>query len=95
LVTAETDPDGNCRTQEYDKHQRLVRVLDEENRTVSLGYDSQDRLRSLTAAGALWRWRYDRHHRVAVSDRPDNQLEHFTHDRHGNLTCWTDARGVE
>ncbi|WP_391528363.1 RHS repeat-associated core domain-containing protein [Photorhabdus akhurstii] len=73
----------------------LVRVLDEENRTVSLGYDSQDRLRSLTAAGALWRWRYDRHHRVAVSDRPDNQLEHFTHDRHGNLTCWTDARGVE
>ncbi|WP_246593415.1 RHS repeat-associated core domain-containing protein [Photorhabdus akhurstii] len=95
LVTAETDPDGNRRIQEYDKHQRLVRVLDEENRTVSLGYDSQDRLRSLTAAGALWRWRYDRHHRVAVSDRPDNQLEHFTHDRHGNLTCWTDARGVE
>ncbi|WP_350307982.1 hypothetical protein, partial [Photorhabdus viridis] len=40
------------------------------------------------------RWRYDRHHRVAVSDRPDNHLEHFDHDRHGNLTRWTDARGV-
>ncbi|SCZ74166.1 MULTISPECIES: RHS repeat-associated core domain-containing protein [Photorhabdus] len=95
LVTSETDTDGNCLTQEYDKHQRLVRVLDEENRTVNLGYDSQDRLRSLTAAGALWRWRYDRHHRVAVSDRPDNHPERFTHDRHGNLTCWTDARGVK
>ncbi|WP_445373793.1 RHS repeat-associated core domain-containing protein [Photorhabdus tasmaniensis] len=94
LVTAEEDTDGNRRTQEYDSHQRLVRLFDEEHRTVSLGYDSQDRLRSLTAAGALWRWRYDRHHRVAVSDRPDNHLEHFHHDRHGNLTCWTDARGV-
>ncbi len=94
LVTAEEDTDGNRRTQEYDTHQRLVRLFDEESRTVNLGYDSQDRLRSMTAAGALWRWRYDRHHRVAVSDRPDNNLEHFHHDRHGNLTCWTDARGV-
>ncbi|NHB97800.1 RHS repeat-associated core domain-containing protein, partial [Photorhabdus stackebrandtii] len=94
LVTAEEDTDGNRRTQEYDTHQRLVRLFDEENRTVSLGYDSQDRLRSLTAAGALWRWRYDRHHRVAVSDRPDNALEQADHDRHGNLTRWTDARGV-
>ncbi|WP_387696244.1 hypothetical protein, partial [Photorhabdus sp. RM157S] len=72
LVTVEEDTDGNRRTREYDTRQRLVRLFDEENRTVSLGYDSQDRLRSLTAAGALWRWRYDRHHRVAVSDRPDN-----------------------
>ncbi|WP_238591655.1 MULTISPECIES: PAAR domain-containing protein [Photorhabdus] len=94
LVTVEEDTDGNRRTREYDTRQRLVRLFDEENRTVSLGYDSQDRLRSLTAAGALWRWRYDRHHRVAVSDRPDNHPEHFDHDRHGNLTRWTDARGV-
>ncbi|MCT8346900.1 PAAR domain-containing protein, partial [Photorhabdus temperata] len=94
LVTAEESTGGNRRIQEYDDHQRLVRLFDEENRTVSLSYDSQDRLRGLTAAGALWRWRYNRHHRVAVSDRPDNNLEHFTHDRHGNLTHWTDARGV-
>ncbi|PHM70755.1 RHS repeat-associated core domain-containing protein [Xenorhabdus sp. KJ12.1] len=96
LVIAAEDDDGNKRTWEYDEHQRLTKLFDEENRSLRLGYDSHDRLQRLSSGGgALWLWEYDRHHRVSLSDRPNNSLERFRHDRHGNLTDWTDARGVK
>ncbi|MBE8596495.1 RHS repeat-associated core domain-containing protein [Xenorhabdus sp. BG5] len=95
LVIAIEDSDGNKRSWEYDRHQRLTKLFDEENRSLQLGYDSQDRLRRMTTGGgALWRWDYDRHHRVSLNDRPNNSIERFRHDRHGNLTEWTDAHGV-
>ncbi|MBD2795497.1 PAAR domain-containing protein [Xenorhabdus sp. 18] len=95
LVIAAEDSDGNKRHWEYDHHHRLTKLFNEENRSLQLGYDSQDRLRRMTTGGgALWRWNYDRHHRISLSDRPNNSIEHFRHDRHGNLTEWTDAHGV-
>ncbi|ANI28418.1 type IV secretion protein Rhs [Yersinia entomophaga] len=95
LVTTQIHSDGSQRRMEYDHHQRLFRIFDEEQRVMNLRYDSRDNLQTLsTPGGALWRWRYDRHQRLAVSDRPNNSQEHFTHDRHGNLTQYHDANGV-
>ncbi|WP_211287886.1 DUF3990 domain-containing protein, partial [Xenorhabdus hominickii] len=36
--------DGRRRTQEYDTHHRLTALFDEENRSLTLGYDHQDPL---------------------------------------------------
>ncbi|RDL27207.1 RHS repeat-associated core domain-containing protein [Serratia fonticola] len=96
LITQVADSEGNQQTARYDERNRLCSLFDEENRGLHLRYTTRDDLRSLShAGGALWRYRYDNHRRLAVSDRPNNSLEQFTHDRHGNLTHYQDANGVE
>ncbi|WP_431222842.1 RHS repeat-associated core domain-containing protein [Serratia sp. L9] len=96
LVTTVADSHGNQQTARYDERNRLCSLFDEENRALHLRYTTRDDLRSLShSGGALWRYRYDSHRRLMVSDRPNNSLEQFSHDRHGNLTHYQDANGVE
>lgn len=79
----------------YDARHRRLSLFSEERGALQLRYDRRGRIRSFSHNGEGERgWDYDDRGRLIKSSRSGGH-DAFRHDRHGNLTTYTDANGVE
>ena len=82
---------------QYDEHNRLASITDEQNRTLQFSYDAQDRITELTTPDGDFAYQYDASGNLIQLTKPDSKTRayHYEDTNYVNaLTGITDERGV-
>jgi RHS repeat-associated protein len=89
-----TDAAGNVtRYEDYDGHGRARRAVDANGLVTTMSFDTQGRLKTMTAGGELTQYDYDGPGNVEKFTLPDGSFLHFTYNDAQQITSVEDSLG--
>jgi RHS repeat-associated protein len=93
-MRTQTDGKGQKTSYEYDKLDRIDKIVFHDGKMVDYTYDRDGNLTQLTDSSGISTMTYDRFGRITGKTAPNAAAITYTYDRNGNLATLTDAGGT-